>query len=125
MAHAARKVWWRVRKPRLNGCRVLVQDSTGRVLLVSHHYGSGNWMLPGGAMQRGEDPLSAAARELAEEVGCRLEAAVLASVSTEPLQGATTRVHLVAGTTTDKPVPDGRERRKSLPRKSPVPTEPL
>jgi 8-oxo-dGTP pyrophosphatase MutT (NUDIX family) len=109
LAHATRKVWWLVRKPQLSGCRVLVQDGAGRVLLVSHHYGSGNWMLPGGAMRRGEDPIASATRELAEEVGCRLEGAVLAMVNPEPLQGATNLVHLVAGTTPDQPVPDGRE----------------
>lgn len=108
-AHAVRLVWWRVRRPDLSGCRVLVQDEAGRVLLVRHHYGSGNWMLPGGGMQRGEDPLAAAARELAEEVHCRLVDPVLALVTEEALQGATNRIFVVAGRTADQPKPDGRE----------------
>jgi 8-oxo-dGTP pyrophosphatase MutT (NUDIX family) len=109
LAHAVRKLWWRIHRPQLSGCRVLVLDKAGRVLLVRHHYGSGNWMLPGGAMQRGEEPLSTAVRELAEEVGCRLDEAVLALVTSESLHGAINVVHLVAGTTTDTPVPDQRE----------------
>jgi 8-oxo-dGTP pyrophosphatase MutT (NUDIX family) len=49
---------------------VLVFDADGRVLLVRHTYGDRRrWELPGGWVQRGEDPAVAAARELAEEVG--------------------------------------------------------
>jgi 8-oxo-dGTP pyrophosphatase MutT (NUDIX family) len=84
LAHALRKVWWRVGKPRLNGCRVLARDADGRVLLVRHCYGSGRWMLPGGGMKRGEDPLLAAERELLEEVGCRLNDPVVVMVRAEP-----------------------------------------
>ncbi|MGW4373590.1 NUDIX hydrolase [Streptomyces albidoflavus] len=39
----------------------------GRVLLAHHR--SGNWTLPGGGVEAGEDPFDAVTRELAEETG--------------------------------------------------------
>ena len=88
-AHALRKVWWRLRQPLLLGCRVLAFDSEGRVLLIRHSYGSGRWMLPGGGIARGEDPLAAATRELAEETGCALDAPRLFAVVDEPKMTST------------------------------------
>ncbi len=109
LAHLLRKLWWRVRKPRLSGCRVIARDASGRVLLVRHSYGSGRWMLPGGGLKRGEDALSAAAREFAEETGCTLEHPRLLAVNSEPLFGAANEVHIVAGHCTGTPRADGRE----------------
>jgi 8-oxo-dGTP pyrophosphatase MutT (NUDIX family) len=109
VAHAGRRVWWFVRRPRVTGCRVLAFDAEGRVLLVRHSYGTGNWMAPGGGMRRGEDPLLAAARELREETGCRLDQAWRVAGAEEPLKGATNVVHIVAGEAVGTPVPDERE----------------
>jgi 8-oxo-dGTP pyrophosphatase MutT (NUDIX family) len=109
LAHALRKRWWRIRKPRLNGCRVLALDGEGRVLLVRHAYGSGKWMAPGGGLSRREAPLAGALRELREETGCTLANAFEVTLSEEPLQGAVNAVHVVAGWTCDVPRADGRE----------------
>lgn len=109
LAHRLRLVWWRVRRPSLNGCRVLAFDAQDRVLLVRHAYGSRRWMLPGGGLGRGEEPLAAALRELAEEVGCGLAGARLLEVLEEPLSGATNRVHVITGRIAGTPRPDGRE----------------
>jgi 8-oxo-dGTP pyrophosphatase MutT (NUDIX family) len=57
--------------------RVLLVDAGGRVLLFSgwdpsrpdHRY----WFTPGGGLDPGETPAQAAARELAEETGLRLD----------------------------------------------------
>lgn len=108
-AHAARKRWWRLRRPRLNGCRVLAFDGARRILLIRHSYGSGQWMPPGGGIGRGETPLAAALRELREETGCALDGAVEVAQVTESLHGAGNRVHVVAGRTDDGPVADRRE----------------
>lgn len=108
-AHRLRRIWWRVRKPLLLGCRVLAFDGQGRVLLVRHSYGSGRWMLPGGGIARGEDPLAAGLRELREEVGCRLAHAREFERVDEPLSGTTNRVHLICGLIDGEPRPDGRE----------------
>ncbi|GLW74827.1 hypothetical protein Kpho02_71240 [Kitasatospora phosalacinea] len=51
---------------------VVVRDGSGRVLTVRRkaddHFG-GLWEIPGGSLDPDEDPLSGAARELAEETG--------------------------------------------------------
>ncbi len=108
-AHRLRVVWWRLRKPLLIGCRVLAFDQAGRVLLVRHSYGSGRWMLPGGGVARGEEPLVAACRELAEETRCALLDPREIAVIEEPLAGATNRVHVITGQAVDMPQGDGRE----------------
>ncbi|WP_394618119.1 NUDIX hydrolase [Lentzea sp. JNUCC 0626] len=49
-----------------------VSISNDRVLLVraSSPFGEGHWLLPGGAVEHGEDPIDAVVREVAEETGC-------------------------------------------------------
>lgn len=108
-AHRLRLTWWHLRRPLLLGCRVLAFDAEGRVLLVRHSYGSGSWMLPGGGLSRGEDPLAAAQRECLEETGCTLTVPRLIAVIDEPLSGAINRVHLVAGSIAQPPRADLRE----------------
>ncbi|GLF97603.1 NUDIX domain-containing protein [Streptomyces yaizuensis] len=54
------------------GAVVLIQDTTGRILLVQPRYKDGAWQLPGGGAHAGEAIAEAAARELAEETGLRL-----------------------------------------------------
>ena len=109
LAHALRMRWWRLARIKLNGCRIFAFDEAGRVLLIRHSYGSGNWMLPGGGIDRGEAPLAAALRELVEECGCELEQARVFGVAEEPLYGTINRVHLVAGLAKGIPRGDGRE----------------
>jgi len=50
----------------------VIQDQEGRVLLVRKR-GTLAFMQPGGKRNGGEDDLTALARELREELGCRLE----------------------------------------------------
>ena len=109
LAHAVRRRWWRLAQVRLNGCRILAFDDAGRILLIRHSYGSGNWMLPGGGIGRREAPLAAALRELVEETGCRLDNARVFAVVEEPLYGTVNRVHLVTGRALGLPRGDGRE----------------
>ncbi len=45
-------------------------------LAVKPYFGSGAWQLPGGGMHSAEPPIHAAARELAEETGIKLDAEV-------------------------------------------------
>lgn len=109
LAHGVRRRWWRLARVQLNGCRVLAFDETGRILLIRHSYGSGNWMLPGGGIGRDEAPLAAALRELREETGCELDSARVHGVVEEPLYGTINRVHVVAGRIVGTPQGDGRE----------------
>ena len=108
-AHALRKRWWRLAQVRLQGSRVLAFDARGQLLLIRHSYGSGTWMLPGGGIARREDPLDAALRELAEEVGLTLADPRCFAVVDEPLYGTTNRVHLFTGRAKGVLAIDGRE----------------
>jgi 8-oxo-dGTP pyrophosphatase MutT (NUDIX family) len=109
VAHAARRRWWRLSKPRLIGCRVLAFDGQGRLLLIRHSYGSRRWMLPGGGIGAKESPIGAALRELLEETGCTLLDPRSVAMLDEPLYGTSNRVHVITGLTLDQPRCDARE----------------
>ena len=108
-AHAVRRVWWRLAKPTLRGTRVLAFDAAGRVLLIRHSYGSGHWMLPGGGIGRGEEPLAAGVRELREETACvLLNPRCFAEVEAQ-IYGTVHRVYMVCGEAQGTVRCDGRE----------------
>jgi ADP-ribose pyrophosphatase YjhB (NUDIX family) len=109
LAHAVRVRWWRLRRPLVEGCRVLAVNPGGEVLLVRHSYGARHWMLPGGGMAHGETPVAAATRELFEETACVLTGAVEVAVTHRVVHGATNISHVIAGRTSSVPRPDGRE----------------
>jgi 8-oxo-dGTP pyrophosphatase MutT (NUDIX family) len=67
------QVYWLAARPRLRGVKCLLTDAD-RVLLVRHTYGPRWWDLPGGRVERDEDPDHAAAREFTEELGVRSDA---------------------------------------------------
>jgi 8-oxo-dGTP pyrophosphatase MutT (NUDIX family) len=56
---------------------VLCRDYDGRILLTrfthASHPDSGQWTMPGGGMEWGEDPFGTAERELEEETGLHAE----------------------------------------------------
>ena len=54
------------------GAICLIERSDGRVLLVRQVYRN-SWGIPGGLLERGEDPASAARREVLEETGLEVE----------------------------------------------------
>ena len=54
----------------------VIRDETGRMLVVRKR-GTAIFMKPGGKREPGEDDLTALARELDEEIGCRLIDATL------------------------------------------------
>jgi 8-oxo-dGTP pyrophosphatase MutT (NUDIX family) len=67
-AYRVLQVFWFVARPRKHGVKCLV-TCRDRVLLVRHTYGSRAWDIPGGGIKRRESPLSAAGREMTEELG--------------------------------------------------------
>jgi ADP-ribose pyrophosphatase YjhB (NUDIX family) len=75
-------VWlWEPRFTVTAGACVL--DAAGRVLLLKHRFrGGSGWGIPGGFLEKGEQPEEALRRELREEVGLELTAARVAFVRT-------------------------------------------
>lgn len=68
LAYRGLQVLWFVTRPRKRGVKCVVTDRD-RVLLVRHTYGRRSWDLPGGSIKRRESPLTAARREMIEELG--------------------------------------------------------
>lgn len=110
VAHSVRLRWWRFTGKVVRGCNVIAANHAGQIVLVRHSYHlNGLWMLPGGGLDKGEDLLDAARRELAEEVGCALASPCHITTMTFNWNTWTNVIELVAGMTSDAPKPDGRE----------------
>jgi 8-oxo-dGTP diphosphatase len=63
----------------------VVLDARGRVLLLKHVFRKGSgWGIPGGFVERGEQPEAAIRRELREEAGVELAEARLVAARTLP-----------------------------------------
>jgi len=67
-AYRVLTVSWLLRRPAKSGVKCLLVNQE-RILLVRHTYGYRGWDLPGGAIKRHEAPLTAARREMHEELG--------------------------------------------------------
>ena len=61
-----------------------VFDSSGRILLVRHDYGSRQWSTPGGRVEPGESPVTALLREVTEEIACDIRISHLIGVYAKP-----------------------------------------
>lgn len=83
------------------GAMVAVRSPRGRVMLVRHSYNRA-WGLPGGLVDRGEQPAIAARRELREEVGMVVELLGDPSVTVDQRQRVT-RIGWVARAGDDDP----------------------
>jgi ADP-ribose pyrophosphatase YjhB (NUDIX family) len=79
------------------GCFV-VEDDTGRVLLIRRGIGPalGKWTFPGGYVDFGENSADAAVRETLEEVGMRVTLGPLLGVFTDTMTPAITVVVYLA-----------------------------
>jgi len=109
LAHGMRHSWRRWRKVPIAGVSVIITNLGGDVLLLRHSYGPDVWGLPGGGINRGEEPEAAARREVREELG--IELARLEPIGTleEVLSGSPHTAHLFAAICNQHPRPDGRE----------------
>ena len=59
-------------------------DSSGRIVLVRHGYGSRQWSTPGGRVEPGESPVTALVREVTEEIACEIRISHLIGVYAKP-----------------------------------------
>lgn len=112
-AHALRHRYRMFAKPDLRGCSVIATDLDGRLMLVRHTYGPDNWALPGGGIDRGEEPAAAARRELREETGCEAQAITLVETIEEEISGAPHTAYVFHARVDDNPRPDRREVREA------------
>ncbi|MFC9927419.1 NUDIX hydrolase [Streptomyces sp. NPDC127190] len=70
-----RAEWVKTQPQALLASCVLMLDGQSRVLLLRYgpgHPNAGRWWLPGGMLDHGEDPWTAARREMREETGVEL-----------------------------------------------------
>lgn len=73
VGHFLLRPYWVLIRPHVRGVKCVICRG-GDVLLVRHTYGPRRrWELPGGAVKRWEEPLEAARREAAEELGVDIE----------------------------------------------------
>ena len=73
----------------------VIRDEAGRMLLVRKR-GTSTFMKPGGKRDSGEDDLTTLARELDEELGCRLVAAELLGHYAAPAANEAGRLSRIA-----------------------------
>lgn len=62
--------------------RVMIWNEHGELLLVRNWGGKQQWGLPGGGVEKNEQPVAAARRELFEEIGIELSTGELTHVTT-------------------------------------------
>jgi 8-oxo-dGTP pyrophosphatase MutT (NUDIX family) len=72
VAYRLLRVYWVIVRPHSKGVKCVL-TSRDRVLLVRHTYGYPAWELPGGSLRPREQPLTAARREVREELGVAIE----------------------------------------------------
>lgn len=92
LAFGALRLWWFIRRPAHDGAMVAVWHE-GRVLILRQSYRRA-LVFPGGGIGRGETPRSAAARELAEEVGLAVAPDALSPASEMTLRPDWRRDHV-------------------------------
>lgn len=108
-AHRARHRWRRWRGVPLRGCAVVITNPAGEILLLRHSYGPDVWALPGGGIAAGEAPEAAARREIAEELGLKLERLALIGEAQEEISGSPHTAFVFEAFTRQTPTPDRRE----------------
>lgn len=65
--------YWRICKPKTQGVKIMVFNAKREILLARIGYMHKLWVIPGGKLEKNETVEAAAARELYEEVGVKVE----------------------------------------------------
>src|SRR3954468_4897966 len=104
---AARRFAIRLLYPRFPiGAVAIVQDDSGRVLLVrqTYHRGGVRWGAPGGWLAHGETPREAAARETLEETGLQIAVGRVLEIGSGPYREVSLAFACrIVGDTGDRP----------------------
>jgi len=108
LGHWARLAWWRLRRPKTRGARVVLVREDGRICLVRHTYGSG-WYLPGGGLRRTEAPQDGLRREVREELGIPLGELNLLGTYAASAEGKRDTVWVFSAETNAEVSPGGPE----------------
>lgn len=66
------RAWWFITRPSTKGVKALVFNHKNEVLMIRLSYYPNTWTFPGGGVDAGEKPQTAARREVREEVGIKL-----------------------------------------------------
>jgi ADP-ribose pyrophosphatase YjhB (NUDIX family) len=97
----ARRAYLELTHPRfLVGVMALIHDEQGRVLVLEHTYRRQHtWGLPGGYLQAREEPTAGLERELAEELGLKVQVGelLMAGLYSAHQLDLLYRVHIVSG----------------------------
>lgn len=108
--HRARHLALRLLRVKTQGVKAMVFNPAGALLLIRNTYGRSDlFVLPGGGIDRGEAPIDAAAREVLEETGMRIEQVRALSTYQSGAEGRRDTIHLFTALSTDAPVADGVE----------------
>ena len=107
LLHRCRRLALRLLKLKTLGVKVMVFNPAGELLLIRNAYGRRDLLLlPGGGIGRGEAPVEAAAREVREETGLRIECVTFSAAYESRSEGKRDSVHLFTAISTDAPVAD-------------------
>lgn len=66
-----RRFYWFVFRPKTKGAKGLIKNDQ-KLLMIRNTYGKMHWTFPGGGIKRNETAENAAIREVAEEVGIKM-----------------------------------------------------
>jgi ADP-ribose pyrophosphatase YjhB (NUDIX family) len=108
--YVVRRTLLKLLNVKTRGARVMLFNGRGEILLIRHAYGRTDlFLMPGGGIKPWEKPEQAAYREVKEEAGCSAAGLILVGTFDNRSEGRRDTVYLFKGTTSDEPVPDGRE----------------
>lgn len=97
------KIYWKVYKPSTRGVKIIIEHN-GQFLLIRNSYGYRRWTFPGGGINKKEELLDAARREVQEEVGLQLKTLQPLGVITSTSEGKRDTIHIIYATTTIKDI---------------------
>ncbi len=108
--YALQKWAWRIVRPRTRGVKVMLFNTNGELILIRNAYGRSDlFVLPGGGIRPFENPATAAAREVKEELGFEITELKFRSQHSTSAEGKRDEIHLFEGLVNGEPQMDDFE----------------